>query len=346
MNTITKVEATNFKHFKTMSQDLENRVLVLGPNGSGKSARTQAIQLAVLGFVPGIDKKNQDIFRRLAGPHSGSMSVTVTVGGQTFSRTYRRASSGSVSCELRMNGGKTSSKDFDLALGKTGLSVGTPADFLALSDSGKLDFLARIFPSELLTLQNEITRIKDEQNALTRDHKGKMDSARSLAQAKSNLELPDATLADINTTIASHEKQLEQLREQRQEEVALAAKREAEAKAQPEIEHGADPASKTEEMPAPLGGGATIMGGMGQRPTGPVMSSGSSAPATPSTPARAPTQVVAPAPDTLDILHQVRDVMQDAGCEACAAMLVLKMSIRKLEAQAQNAETQPEEVSS
>ena len=45
-----------------------------GKNGAGKSTMLQAIQLGILGYIPGYGKRNMDIFK-----HSNSISMRVIV---------------------------------------------------------------------------------------------------------------------------------------------------------------------------------------------------------------------------------------------------------------------------
>lgn len=67
---------------------------ICGPNGSGKSTILKAIQLALLGYIPGINKTNASIFQ-----HSNSDSMSVSVFLQDFEtsesikikRTFRKS---------------------------------------------------------------------------------------------------------------------------------------------------------------------------------------------------------------------------------------------------------------
>ena len=48
----------------------------VGPNGAGKSTVLQAVQLALLGYIPGYDKNKSSIFQHASAPH---MSVELTI---------------------------------------------------------------------------------------------------------------------------------------------------------------------------------------------------------------------------------------------------------------------------
>ena len=73
--------------------NLDDTNYLTGPNGAGKSTVLQAIQLALLGYIPGTDKKPAAIFAHACAP---VMSVTATIlnGGEriTITRTYKHLS--------------------------------------------------------------------------------------------------------------------------------------------------------------------------------------------------------------------------------------------------------------
>lgn len=49
---IKTIRTRNIKG-NTFDQELTGRDVFVGPNGSGKSTRLQAVQLAMLGYIPG-----------------------------------------------------------------------------------------------------------------------------------------------------------------------------------------------------------------------------------------------------------------------------------------------------
>ena len=79
---------------QNISYDFSNINYLKGPNGSGKSTVLQAIQLALLGYIPGTKKTNESIFQHSNGR---SMSVTLVLddNGQTVivTRTWAKMSS-------------------------------------------------------------------------------------------------------------------------------------------------------------------------------------------------------------------------------------------------------------
>lgn len=60
---ITKLEITGMNKIVNKSYDLSDATYITGDNGAGKSTILQAIQLGLLGYIPGLAKKNADIFQ-------------------------------------------------------------------------------------------------------------------------------------------------------------------------------------------------------------------------------------------------------------------------------------------
>jgi DNA repair exonuclease SbcCD ATPase subunit len=79
---ITKIECKNLRG-KTGSWNIGQKTLVVGPNGSGKTTLAAAVNLALLGYLPGNDRK--DTF---ANASAEVMSAGVTIGAHTISRTW------------------------------------------------------------------------------------------------------------------------------------------------------------------------------------------------------------------------------------------------------------------
>lgn len=74
--------------------DFSDITYLHGPNGVGKSTVMQAIQLALLGYIPGTAKTNQGVFRH-AGNHT--MSVTLTLDDNGSDIVIRRVWTGAKS---------------------------------------------------------------------------------------------------------------------------------------------------------------------------------------------------------------------------------------------------------
>lgn len=84
---INEVQIKGLKGLDTV-QELSGRDIICGKNGSGKSTRAQAIQAAILGYVPGNGKTAADTFK-LANGNKMAVGLT-TSGGFRFDRTLER----------------------------------------------------------------------------------------------------------------------------------------------------------------------------------------------------------------------------------------------------------------
>ena len=67
---IKKITIEGFHNIKDKTYEFDNLTYFNGPNGAGKSSILQALQLALLGYIPGTDKNKTAIFR-----HSGSKYI-------------------------------------------------------------------------------------------------------------------------------------------------------------------------------------------------------------------------------------------------------------------------------
>lgn len=100
MQTIERVTARNFKG-RDFDVRLDKFNVIIGPSNQGKTSITEAIMLATLGHVPGVGRRNPDIFRSLASGNPMVCAVTLAGGAllqRTFSET-RRGEKASYKCE-------------------------------------------------------------------------------------------------------------------------------------------------------------------------------------------------------------------------------------------------------
>lgn len=70
----------------TFDQELTGKDIFVGPNGSGKSTRLQAVQLAMLGYIPG-KKTNSETFKLSSGEE---MTAGLQLEGFSFDRSIIR----------------------------------------------------------------------------------------------------------------------------------------------------------------------------------------------------------------------------------------------------------------
>lgn len=85
---VTSVEIRGMHALDHKKYNLKDVNYIYGPNGCGKSTILQAIQLGLLGYIPGYSKKNSDIMKHANGP---VMSVKLMFDNDTsIERTWIR----------------------------------------------------------------------------------------------------------------------------------------------------------------------------------------------------------------------------------------------------------------
>lgn len=91
--TIVRVVASGFK-VPALDVRLDKRTVLWGPNGTGKTAVLDAIRVAILGYVPALGKRLQDVAALIRGR---SASVTLHLSdGRTLSWQFDRSARGAL----------------------------------------------------------------------------------------------------------------------------------------------------------------------------------------------------------------------------------------------------------
>jgi len=238
---ITKVTGKDFKGL-TFEQPLGRLNLFIGPNGSGKSARTQALILAVMGYIPGGAKKNAEILDSYGQNMMvvGFEASEITGGHILLERGFVRSGS-SVSQGYKVSGAKVKEGDFMKALALHGdPKIVDISAFMELSDQKKIDAVFSLYPpaGDVKKIQGEIDSAREKINTLMARSRTSEAAAARLVAAKP--PLPAGSLADVTGKIAET---AESLRLARQDlvdaqvaEGARQAKEKAEKKAAEEAE--------------------------------------------------------------------------------------------------------------
>jgi len=306
---IPAVIAHSFKG-ATFKAPLKGLTLVVGPNGSGKSSRSQALQLAVLGYVPGAGgKQNAAILDAFKSQDGKDLRAGVVLeNGTKLERRWQRSTKGTVSQDLHVGGIRVKPDEYARALADVALvdlSV-----FLGFSDAKKVDELFRLFPPEgnVRDIAAKIEAQTKRVNDLERQEREAMTAVATVLSRRSNLQLPAGTMADKQHEIEQAEADLAQARADLEAERIAAARAEEQTKAE----------ARQAEQPAqggPLDASGYVVGSAGPE-------------LFPSAPPHMDTPQVA-APDMAAILERILSTMGRTGCDVCAARMVIKQELAK-----------------
>ena len=243
---ITKVSAKGFKGLD-FDDELQALNVYIGPNGIGKSARSEALLLAVLGYIPGGPKKNEAI---LDAYGNEKLYVGVEVGGKSFTRRFMRSSSGKVSQTFTINKAKVSKEHFVGMLVESGnpkvLDLST---FTDASDQKKIDTIFSLFPpaGDVGALDETIDAAKEKLSGLQNNIGAAEKAMQRLARARAEIQLPSGTQAEISSQIESIQKSLEVAQKQLEEARIAKVKEDAEEKAKKEAQEQAQAQYKKNE---------------------------------------------------------------------------------------------------
>lgn len=317
---ITRVYASGFKGLD-FDQVLAPHTLLVGRVGSGKSSRPLALALLVTGGLPGtgIARTNSEIF------HAVGCADTLTVGmeidGQTtLERTYRRKKDGSVGCDFRINGERALKNLFEVELDRQGISIADVAGFLALSDAKKVDELFRLFPpaGDVRGLSASITSTKDRISRIESDIKAKEQSCQSLASSIAELNLPAGSLPEVQAEIAKVEREYYGARDEVTQEHARiehAAQVEAQdARKKKDNDLAAVPPVER-ALSSTAVDGAPVQGSLQTHPPQPHA---------------AVPRLVHDSTVSREALERVLSALERAGCDGCAARMVIKRELKTM----------------
>ena len=331
---ITKVFATGFKG-REIDQELGRYTLFCGPNGSGKSARTQALTLACLGYLPQDQAKLPSVIHATHAS-AGDMEVGVVVDGKKFSRRYQEGKH-----EAFLDGCKVPQKSVEKVL----FELGNPKildlrAFNDLSDAGKIDYLLALFPPEgdLKTVEKDLGKLDEKEKRLRSGLKAARQVVERLTRERSGMELPAGTLAEVKAKVAETEKALAESRDdlkeeearEREKKAADQATKEAVNKAKAEAEQKSKDAQKAKKEAEEKAAVKTTAFPIVDKPFPPVL-------------VDAGMSFDDGVRKGIEALEQVKRTLVSAGCRSCAALIVVNSEIRKLEKEVHghgNAESQ------
>ncbi|EMG36586.1 hypothetical protein PCS_02598 [Desulfocurvibacter africanus PCS] len=305
---ITRVTGKNLKG-QTFEQALAKRTLLVGPNGSGKTSRTLAALLAILGYMPGANKTPAGVFETFAGQGASELFAGIEVDGKLLERGFRRQGSGTTTKLFKIDRMTAKADEFAASLARADVSVVDLADFTAASDAKKIDWLFKLYSKggNLAALDQQIEDKDALVKALDRKAREAEGTVSRLVAAKASVQLPAGTLAEKRAQIADREAQLEAARKALREAEIETARQEEREKAQATPE------------PAQTAQGDLLDESLHK--VGEFMRENMQ-------------PAVAPVLDPVASLHRIQDAMAKAGCSACAAGLVLKGELRRIQKEA------------
>lgn len=142
---LTKISIQGMHKVSQCEYLLDDVNYLVGPNGAGKSTVLQAIQLALLGYIPGFSKSSKSSIFKHCNGHALSVNLTIDDCGNTVnvSRTW----AGTINkCTSTVD---VSPKTFDLesAIAKLELPIFNFSDFLGLSSNKLKDWFIEFLPS-------------------------------------------------------------------------------------------------------------------------------------------------------------------------------------------------------
>ncbi len=334
---INKIFGRAFKGLD-FDQPISKLNLFVGRNGIGKSARSQALQIAILGYLPTDQAKQPGAIHatHASGPE---MIAAVEINGHRFSRRYRRAEDGAVSLDVSLDGKRLNQKQTERAL----IDMGNPQifDLRAFNDlSGpkKIEYLLSLFPpaGNLRDLEQRIVEKEDRERFLREEVRGKRRVIEQLTGERAALQLPAGTLAELQEKIRVQEGELSGAQEdlknaEIEEEKRLAEERaKTEAKKAKEREEGAraDAEAARQREAEALKAAEKAQEELKETKEEMGRHEAQFMEAISKLEEKGPRGLFG---ECLASLQTVKETLEEAGCTECAALLVLKMEMNRLQ---------------
>lgn len=190
--------------------DMKDFTYLFGKNGAGKSTVMQAIQLAVLGYIPGTDKNKTAIFGHA---NSNGMSVTATFdNGMSIIRSWVKSGT-NISSDVTWSGGL----DPEKLVADTELPIFDFSEFIGLSANKLKDWFVNFFPTNNYSvdwnteLSNAVLQLNADSNVIsdiaahiTEDYGTDINSVRKFnEECKTIISNKKGELTRVQSTIQS-----------------------------------------------------------------------------------------------------------------------------------------------
>lgn len=144
---ITKIDITGMNKLISQSYQFNNATYITGDNGSGKSTILQAIQLGLLGYIPGIPKRNADIFEHCN--NGMSMGVKLTFDTDDYIQRTWIKSGKSIQSSIDSS---LSEDEINRLIAGIEVPIYNFNAFLALSNNAQKDWLLQFLTSKAVKI--------------------------------------------------------------------------------------------------------------------------------------------------------------------------------------------------
>ena len=161
---IKSVRIVGMHKVNDITYDFNNLTYLYGPNGAGKSTVLEAIQLAILGYIPGTDKNKTAIFKHCGNGRKMSVRVNFD-NGSYIQREYYRTSKGLTEDCIAAPSGLTSAD----IIGSLELPVLDFNQFIGMTANKLKDWFVSFLPEQDAPIDwNNI--LTDSASAITRGY--------------------------------------------------------------------------------------------------------------------------------------------------------------------------------
>lgn len=219
---IESVFAKNFRGL-TFHDDLEGlRHLYTAPVGAGKSSRSMALQLLLNGTIPvaGLSKKIGDIFTTMCPAGETELRVGAVINGNKYERVLRKTKTGGASAKFYLNGDAVTKSAFEMSIFSHGIRIADLQSFIDLSPEKKQQHLLSLFPpsGDIQSVNKEISEKTELLNKYRKKGAEQCEIVKSLKTSRATLNLPAATLAELENDIAGKKAELEEFQKEMAEQ--------------------------------------------------------------------------------------------------------------------------------
>lgn len=351
---ITKIIAQNLKGL-SFEQEIGKYTFFSGPMGAGKSARLQALNLAILGYLPQDQKKRPgDIFATHSFDGNDFSVGFETERGVTFGRKFMLdKKTGLVSTAVFGDRKKVDTKSIEKVLA----DIGAPAIcdlsvFTGLSDKKKVDYIFELYPPEgdIGKITQEIEELKEKENRIAADLRSAKGVIERLVKEKSAIVVPAGTLAEVQQTITQQEKELAKAQSDLNEILTKEREDAAKAKAEKDTEERIERETEENRKKADteVGGNGSIgiketdkaadvrgiitptdLSDLAQAAGAPVFMNGSTGVKMEPVEGNMLTNYSENYEEEISDLEKILKTMNSTGCEHCAASIIIKVLLAK-----------------